>query len=120
MRISFNTFKFIWIPRILMILFIGLFILFSLDAFGGSEPIINKLMAFFIHLMPSFLLLLFLVISWERPKLAGILFVILGIVFTFYYDTYEDPISFLTVSLIPILAGVLFFIPFILRRRREI
>lgn len=117
MRISFNTFKFVWIPRVLIITFIAFFSLFSLDAFSGSAPIPEKLATFLIHMLPSFVMVLFLVISWNRAVTAGVLFIILGVVFTFFYHTYEQASSFFTISLIPIFAGLMFLVPSIIRRR---
>lgn len=117
MRVTFNTIKFVWIPRVLIIAFIAFFSLFSLDAFSGSASIPEKLASFLIHMLPSFVMVLFLVISWNRPVAAGALFIVLGVAFTFFFHTYEQASNFLTISLIPILTGFLYFIPSIIRRK---
>ncbi len=117
MSISFNTFKFIWIPRIIIIAFIAFFSMFSFDAFGTDTPFIEQLAGFLNHMVPSFVMILILIVSWNRSVIAGIMFMALGIVFTFYFSTYRQMATFFTISLIPFLAGVMFLLPTILRKR---
>jgi hypothetical protein len=92
----------IWIPRILIILYILFISLFALDTEIG--------LGFLMHLIPSFILLAILIFTWEKPKIAGIIFAIFGIATIIYYNTYAGLISFLMISLPPILAGILFWI----------
>lgn len=117
MNVTFNTFKFIWIPRVLIIAFIAFFSLFSLDAFTGDALILEKLAGFLIHMLPSFVMILFLVLTWNRPVAAGVMFIILGVVFTFFFNTYKQVSSFFTISLIPILTGLMFLVPSMIRRK---
>lgn len=119
MRVSFNTIKFVWFPRMLMIAFIILFSMFSLDAFSGDAPFLNKLAGFLIHMMPSFLILLFLVVTWNRPLLAGFIFILLSIAFTLFFKSYQDPVRFLIISMIPAVNGFLFLLPSLIRRMRS-
>lgn len=81
---------------ILFILFISLF---ALD--GGS------ITGVLIHLIPSYFLIAILVLAWKKPIWGG-LYSALGIAFTFAFKTYQDPITFLLISGIPILIGLLF------------
>lgn len=117
MKISFNTFKFVWIPRIIIITFVALFSMFSLDAFDGNGPILDQLAMFLIHMIPSFVMILVLIASWNRSVIAGIMFMALGIVFTFYFSTYRQAAAFFTISLIPFLTGMIFLLPTLLRKR---
>lgn len=118
MNVSFQTFKFIWIPRIVMIVFIVFVSMFSLDVFSGNAPFVDKLAGFLIHMIPSFVLILLLVLTWNRPLAAGYLFIIMGIIFTFYFKTYDQLVSLLTISLVPILTGLLFFVPSIIKKNK--
>jgi len=97
-----KSFKMIyWVPRIFCILFIlftGLFA-FEEQVFGG---------AFFIHLIPTAILFIILVISWKFELVGGTIFIILGIIWTFFYSTFENMLSFLLLSLPIILIGFLF------------
>lgn len=117
MSVTFNTFKFVWIPRVLIIAFIVFFSMFSLDAFSGNAPLLDKLAGFLIHMLPSLVMILFLVISWNRPVAAGVMFIVLGVVFTFFFNTYKQAASFFTISLIPMLTGLMFLIPSMIRRK---
>ncbi len=71
-----------WIPRILCILAILFISLFALDSFSTELTIWQQLGAFIIHLIPSFVLLALLIIAWKWELIGGILFIIIGIVFS--------------------------------------
>ncbi|NER09636.1 hypothetical protein SAMN06265375_101850 [Muriicola jejuensis] len=80
-----------WSPRVLGILAILFISIFALDAFEPGLTLWQQLGAFLIHLIPSFVLLLLLLIAWKREMLGGILFFILGlvlspVVFTLNYN----------------------------------
>jgi hypothetical protein len=66
-----------WLPRVLSILFIIFISLFALDVFGGPK----WFLALLIHLIPSFLLVIFTIVSWKHGLLGGIIFCIAGIAF---------------------------------------
>jgi len=51
--------------------------LFALDVFGGPK----WFLALLIHLIPSFLLVIFTIVSWKHGLLGGIIFCIAGIAF---------------------------------------
>jgi hypothetical protein len=105
--------KFItWLPRILTITFILFISLFSLDAFSEPNSFWINLIGFFIHLTPSFILLIILLISWKRKLIGGISFIALAIIFTFAFHTYEDIVTLLLISLPPLLIGILYLIDY--------
>ncbi|MCK9567927.1 hypothetical protein M0R72_03130 [Candidatus Pacearchaeota archaeon] len=91
----------IWVPRILIIAYILFLSLFALDTEFG--------LGFFMHLIPSFILLAILIFTWKKQKLAGILFEVFGIVTIFYYRTYQDLSTLSMISLPPIFIGALFY-----------
>ncbi len=93
--------KFMRIPRILGILYIIFISLFALDTPFG--------IGFLIHLIPSFILIGCLIFAWFKPKIGGILFILAGIGTIIAFNTYRQLISFLTISIIPMIIGVLFF-----------
>lgn len=71
-----------WSPRILCILAILFVSLFAADAFEQGLSIWQQLKAFLVHLIPSFILLIFLIIAWKWELLGGIIFTIIGIGFS--------------------------------------
>jgi len=67
-----GRFRFIWIPRGLMILFILFLTMFSLDVFEMEGTLLAKLGGFVIHSIPSIVLAIVLAISWKKPLVMGI------------------------------------------------
>ena len=89
------------IPRILTIIFILLLSILAFDA----ENIIGWL----IHMIPSFVLIGILIFAWKKPLIGSIAFLVMGIIFTIFFKTYEDYITFAIVSLpLFIIAGLFF------------
>ncbi len=68
-----------WIPRIICILAILFVSLFAADAFAPGLTIWQQLGAFFIHLIPSFILLIILIIAWKWELIGGIIFTVIGL-----------------------------------------
>ncbi len=69
----------VWSPRILGLLAILFISMFALDAFQPGLTLWQQLGAFFMHMIPSFVLLLVLLLAWKREMLGGIAFLILGL-----------------------------------------
>ncbi len=63
---------------IVAILFISLF---ALDTFQPNLSIWQQIRAFFIHLIPSFILLALLLIAWKWENIGSILFLLIGLGF---------------------------------------
>ncbi|MDP4271609.1 MAG: hypothetical protein Q8909_16030 [Bacteroidota bacterium] len=77
----YNRIKIIhWAPRIICILAILFISIFALDAFSPTLTLWQQLSGFFIHLIPSFILLALLILSWRKELLGGILFTLIGCV----------------------------------------
>lgn len=71
-----------WLPRILCILAILFISLFALDAFDPKLTFWEQITGFIIHLIPSFLLLLILLLAWKKELIGGIVFTIIGLGFS--------------------------------------
>jgi len=98
-----------WLPRILGILFICFISLFSLDVFGEYKfPEI--LLALFMHLLPSIILLVVLIVAWKWEKIGGWIFVAMGIIFTIFFNTYESFSGFFLISFPILIIGILFLL----------
>ena len=97
------------LPRILAIVYALFLAVLALDIFNipflsGEE----RLVAFLMHLIPSFLTIGDLIISWKMPNVGGVLFLILAVGFTLWFQTYGRLDVFLTVSAPLIVIGGLF------------
>ena len=69
-----------WLPRVICIGAILFVSMFALDAFGTGEPVWRQLVAFIMHLIPTFVLMAILILAWNYEKIGGIIFLILGLV----------------------------------------
>lgn len=56
--------------------------MFALDAFEGTDTLWEKLGHFFMHLIPSFVLLIVFFVATKWELLGGILFTSIGVVFS--------------------------------------
>ena len=77
MKTSIRVFH--WLPRIICILAILFVSLFAADAFAPGLTIWQQLGAFFIHLIPSFILLSLLIVAWKWEFIGGIIFTVIGL-----------------------------------------
>jgi len=74
--------EFHWLPRILCILAILFVSLFALDAFEPGNPPGKQMLDFVIHLIPSLILIVFLIVAWKWELAGGIIFILLGVGFS--------------------------------------
>ena len=71
-----------WAPRILCILAILFISLFALDSFSPELSIWQQLGGFFIHLIPSYILLAILLVAWKWEYIGGLIFIFIGLIFS--------------------------------------
>lgn len=70
-----------WLPRMLSILFALFISIFALDVFGEGYSASETVMALFMHLIPTFIVVITLIIAWRREKIGAILFMALAVIF---------------------------------------
>jgi hypothetical protein len=70
-----------WAPRALCIVFALFISLFALDVFEEGRGFWDTTLALLMHLIPTFLLLAVLAVSWRREWIAGIFFPLLGVLY---------------------------------------
>ncbi len=70
-----------WAPRVVCIAFIAFLSLFALDAFQEGRNLWWNIGAFFIHLVPSFVLIGILVIAWRWEWIGATLFTLAGLLY---------------------------------------
>ena len=104
-----------WTPRILCILFAVFVSLFALDVFGEGYGFWGTMLALLMHLIPTFVILIVLAISWRWEWVGGIMFIALGVLYLvmswgrFHWSAY------LLISGPLFLVGVLFLINWLYR-----
>jgi hypothetical protein len=71
-----------WIPRVLCILAILTISSLALDSFGPGQNFGRQVGAFFMQMIPSFVLVILLVIAWKWEYLGGFIIMVLAILMT--------------------------------------
>lgn len=103
-----------WAPRILSILFILFLALMSLDIFEGNYGFWGTILGLFMHNLPTFILIIVLLISWKHELVGAVAFVLAGLIYIFllmrnsfewYYLLWA-----IQISGIAFIIGILFFI----------
>jgi hypothetical protein len=108
-----------WLPRIICILAILFISMFALDAFNPEKTIWQQIGDFLIHLIPSFVLIIILIIAWKREFIGGIIFTLIGLgfspfIFIYNYNMNQSVWMSLFIILIVtipyVTAGILFIL----------
>lgn len=105
----------LWIPRVLAILFAIFISLFAFDVFDQGTGFFKTLLAFLIHLIPTFLIIAILVLSWKWPLIGGIGFILLGLAYVYWASRNIEVYALIYIPLF--LTGVLFLTSWLLRDR---
>ena len=71
-----------WLPRIICILAILFVSMFALDSFDSELTIWQQVGDFLLHLIPSFILIIFLIVAWRWEFIGGIIFTLIGLGFS--------------------------------------
>ena len=117
-----------WLPRIICILAILFVSMFALDAFAPGLSIWQQLGDFLMHLIPSFVLLAFLIVAWKWELVGGIIFTIIGLglspfIFTLNHNRNHFSVGaslrvVLVITFPFVVAGILFIISHFLKRKK--
>lgn len=99
-----------WFPRVLAILFIGFLLLLATDSFSGSSSLGQNLIGFIIEGAPAIILILVLWFAWKNGVVGGVLFLVMALLFTIFYHTYQRWDTFILISLPLILIGGTFLL----------
>lgn len=81
----------LWAPRILSIAFVGFLSLFALDVFGEGHGFWKTAVALTMHLIPSLILLIGLVLSWRREWVGAALYGAAGMLYVTWAATRPIP-----------------------------
>lgn len=112
-----------WTPRVLSILFILFISLFALDIFEGEYGFWGTIIGLFMHLIPSFILIVLLAIAWRWEWVGGIAFIGFGLWYIMMLTRNSLPwylaISWsLQIAGPAFLVGILFLMNWILKKKR--
>ena len=93
-------------------LFAAFISIFAADVFGHGAGFWQTLLALLMHLIPTFLIVAVLIVSWRREWIGGILFILLGVLYIVW--AWDKPFgiwsTFLMIAGPPVLTGALFLL----------
>lgn len=99
-----------WTPRALSIVFAIFLSLFALDTFTGEYSFWEAVLAFILHLIPTGILVLVLIISWRRELIGAILFFALALFYPIWAWGQFPFVTYLVMSGPLFLVGIFFVI----------
>ncbi|MFB6317855.1 hypothetical protein [Saccharicrinis sp. FJH54] len=114
------------LPRVISILAILFVSMFAFDAFEPDLTVWQQVKAFMIHLVPSFILTLLLILAWSKQLVGGIAFTVVGLVFTPFIYTHNYSMNHsvgisigivLMISFPFVVVGVLFILGHLLSKK---
>lgn len=109
-----------WAPRILTILFAGFISLFALDVFGTGAGFWETLGGFAIHLIPTALIIVALVLAWRWEWLGAVLFAALGIAYMVMTGLREHWSAYLIICGSLFVTAALWLLAWLRRKKRLI
>ena len=99
-----------WAARILSIAFALFLSIFAMDVFSEGYGFWQTILALLMHLVPTFLILLILLISWKREWIGAGFYTILGILYIVLEWGKFDWAAYALIAGPLFVLGILFFI----------
>ena len=108
-----------WSPRVLTLLFAVFLSLFALDVFEEGYGFWDTVVALFLHLIPTWILLIVLAVSWRWEWGGAVMLVVLGLVYIHFAAGRGHPEWALVISGPLFLVGGLFLLNWLKRKQQE-
>ena len=70
-----------WTPRVMALLFAVFVSLFAFDVFDSRLDVWRTILALFVHLIPSFVVLLLLVVAWRWEWVGALAYTALSVLY---------------------------------------
>ena len=108
-----------WTPRIICILSILFISLFAMDSFHPDMTIWQQIADFLKKLIPSFGLIILLIVAWKWEFIGGIMFILIGLGFSpfIFMHNYEmnpsiwrSMINIMAITMPIVIVGILFIV----------
>ena len=108
---------FFWTPRVLTLLFAVFLSLFALDVFDEGLGFWRTLLALFMHLIPTWIVLVALAISWRWGLVGTLIYSALGAFYLIFFWGRFHWSAYVLISGPAFLIGVLFLIDWLNQAR---
>jgi len=99
-----------WTPRILGILFAIFVSMFAFDVFDQGYGVWRTILALLINLVPAYLVIIALIVAWQREWLGAILFIALAVLYVVWGWGRQSLVAYLVIAGPLILVGGLFLL----------
>ena len=109
-----------WTPRVLGILFAAFVTLFAFDVFGEDKAVGETIVALLMHLIPTAVIVIALIIGWKRELMGAILFIGLALFYLYWGWGQFPKITYLMMSGPPFFIGVIFLMGWVFRRELKV
>jgi len=107
------------VPRILGILFILFISIFAFDVFEEEGEILSMVLAFLIHLIPSYILIVTLLLAWRFELPGAIIYLGLSLLYVAVTKGRQHWGAYLSISGTSLLIGILFLLDWIIIKKRR-
>ena len=104
-----------WSPRVISILFTVFISLFAMDVFGEVYGFWETILALLIHLVPVYILVIVLLLSWRWPWIGAVLYFGLAILYVILSGGRQHWSAYLGICLPLVVISVLWLVNFIYR-----
>ncbi len=81
-----------WAPRVLSIAFVALLSLFAMDVFSENQGFWPTLQALVLHLIPTFVLIVALILAWRREWVGAVVYAAMGVLYLVWVTTLQRPV----------------------------
>jgi hypothetical protein len=93
--------------------------MFSLDSFGGNDPLGRQLLGFLMHNIPALVLIIALVIAWKYEILGGVIFILLFFALGIFFKSFSGKSGSLMIITPFLLSGAMFILHEVLSARSK-
>lgn len=107
-----------WAPRVITVSFALFLSLFAMDVFDEKLSFWNTALALFMHLIPTWIVLLFLWLVWRREWIALIVFPPLAALHLWWGWGRFDWTVYLIIDAPPLVLAALFWVSWKVRTRK--
>jgi hypothetical protein len=105
-----------WTPRIAGILFVLFISLFALDIFDAKLSFWETVVGLFMHLIPSILLTIAIIIAWKREWFGALLFIGWAVWYVAFMRGF-DWIAYALIAGLPTVIGLFFLAGWVWRKQ---
>lgn len=105
-----------WTPRAAAILFVLFLSLFAMDVFEMDLSVGETIIGLLIHLIPTFLMTIAIILAWRWEWIGAVIFAGWGILYLSTARGFDWTVYALIAGL-PILIGILFLLDWIYRKQ---